>query len=439
MKKLFLIGIMAILVLTSGLLLVKQHVQNNEGSQTSTPENAKQKTEENDMDTIVASLPPEDQEYIQELENDIREAKADGDEEWAAELEKDIAKAREEILNPPELPEDEHEWVLHWEDEIRKAKKEGKSEQYIANLEKFRDIHLAGIAEDAEAKQQRQAEKEAYKSMSDEERVAYYENRLKERENEMLIAKAENNTERIESLEVWIEVEKLLLESAKNAPEVRRRDQERKEMVAQMERQLDDLMKWAQDYEDELIADYKPYLHLKEVDGRLTIVGVRRPDEVVLPNTDAHPLDNEADSLLPTEATPSLPDSSKVPQSPELPPSALSSAVHDMSTESIVNAQTQFKAWRKDVDESYLDVLVSRYMTPKEIEEYFPTQADRQNLTTRTERLQQDIVSKIRSLVSEIPNATQAQKSKLARELVTANFDKDFADAVITELEKDAE
>ena len=180
-------------------------------------------------------------------------------------------------------------------------------------------------------------------------------------------------------------------------------------------------------------------LHLKEVDGRLTIVGVRRPDEVVLPNTDAHPLDNEADSLLPTEATPSLPNSSKVPQSPELPPSALSPVVHDMPTESIVNAQTQFKAWRKDVDESYLDVLVSRYMTPKELEEYFPTQADRQNLTTRTERLQQDVVSKIRSLVSEIPNATQAQKRKLARELVTKNFDKDFAEAVLTELEKDAQ
>ena len=428
MKKLFLIGAIVLLFLSGGVLLVVQQHQKNAASQTATPENSKLKTEGNDMDAIIASLPPENQEYIQELENDIRKAKADGDEEWAAELEKDLAKQLQEILNPPELPEEEHEWVQHYEDEISKAKKEGKSEQYIARLETMRDIHLAGIAEDEEGKRRRQTEKEAYKAMSDEERVAYRENRLKERENELLIANAENDTGRIESLEVWIEVEKLLLESAKNAPEERRRDQE-----------LDDLMKWAQDYEDELIADYRPYLHLKEVDGRLTIVGVRRPDEVVLPNTDAHPLDNEADSLLPTEATPSLPNSSKVPQSPELPPSALSPVVHDMPTESIVNAQTQFKAWRKDVDESYLDVLVSRYMTPKELEEYFPTQADRQNLTTRTERLQQDVVSKIRSLVSEIPNATQAQKRKLARELVTKNFDKDFAEAVLTELEKDAQ
>lgn len=428
MKKLFLIGVIILLFLSGGVLLVIQQHQKNAASQTATPENSKLKTEGNDMDAVKVSLPPEGQEYIQELENDIREAKADGDEEWAAELEKDLAKAREEILNPPELPEDEHEWVLHWEDEIRKAKKEGKSEQYIANLEKFRDIHLAGIAEDAEAKQQRQAEKEAYKSMSDEERVAYYENRLKERENEMLIAKAENNTERIESLEVWIKVEKLLLESAKNAPEKRRRDQE-----------LDDLIKWTQDYVDELIADYKPYLHLKEVDGRLTIVGVRRPDEVVLPNTDAHPLDNEADSLLPTKATPSLPNSSKVPQATELPPSALSSAVHDMSTESIVNAQTQFQTWRKDVDDAYLDVLVSRYMTPQELDQFFPTPADRQRLTTRTERLQQDVVSKVRKIVSGVPNTNVDQRRKFARELVTANFDKDFADAVLSELEKDAE
>ncbi len=437
MKKRFLIGIMAILVLGSGLLLVGRHHQSNNASQTATPENLKQKTEENDMDAIIAALPAEDQEYIQELENDIRKAKADGDEEWAAELEKDLVKAREEILNPPELPEDEHEWVLHWEDEIRKAKKEGKSEQYIANLESFRDIHLAGIAEDEKVKRQRQVEKEAYKSMSDEERVAYRENRLKERENEMLIAKAENDTERIEALEVWIEVEKVLLESAKNAPEVRRRDQERKEMVAQMEHELDDLMKWAQNYEDELIADYKPYLHLKEVDGRLTIVGVRRPDEVILPNTDAHPLDNEADSLLPTETTPSLPDSPKVPQSSKFPPSTLFPAVPDIPTESIVNAQTQFQSWREDVDDDYLDVLVSQYMTPQEIEQFFPTEADRQNLTKRTERLQQDVVSKVRKLVNGIPNATQAQKSKLARELVTANFDKDFADAVIEQLQLD--
>ena len=200
MKKRFLIGIMAILVLGSGLLLVGRHHQNNNASQTATPENLKQKTEENDMDAIIAALPAEDQEYIQELENDIRKAKADGDEEWAAELEKDLAKAREEILNPPELPEDEHEWVLHWEDEIRKAKKEGKSEQYIANLEKFRDIHLAGIAEDEEAKRQRQVEKEAYKSMSDEERVAYRENRLKERENGCLSLKQKTTQKELKHL-----------------------------------------------------------------------------------------------------------------------------------------------------------------------------------------------------------------------------------------------
>ena len=76
-------------------------------------------------------------------------------------------------------------------------------------------------------------------------------------------------------------------------------------------------------------------------------------------------------------------------------------------------------------------------MTPQEIEQFFPTEADRQNLTKRTERLQQDVVSKVRKLVNGIPNATQAQKSKLARELVTANFDKDFADAVIEQLQLD--
>ena len=103
------------------------------------------------------------------------------------------------------------------------------------------------------------------------------------------------------------------------------------------------------------------------------------------------------------------------------------------------NAQAQFQTWRKDVDDAYLDVLVSRYMTPQKLDQFFPTPADRQGLTTRTERLQQDVVSKVRKIVSGVPNTNADQRRKLARELVTTNFDKDFADAVLTELEKSAE
>jgi len=106
---------------------------------------------------------------------------------------------------------------------------------------------------------------------------------------------------------------------------------------------------------------------------------------------------------------------------------------------SLSSAQSALKSWRSEFDESYLDVIASRYMSPEELNKFFPTEQERENLKSRTSEMQREVVSKIRKVVSEIPNATQAQKSKLARELVTANFDKDFADAVLSELEKDAE
>ena len=99
--------------------------------------------------------------------------------------------------------------------------------------------------------------------------------------------------------------------------------------------------------------------------------------------------------------------------------------------------QTSLKSWRTDLDEKYFDVVVSQYFTSQEIDEYFPTPQERERLKSRTSEMQRAVVSKIRKVVSEIPNATQAQKSKLARELVTTNFDKDFADAVIEQLQLD--
>ncbi len=106
---------------------------------------------------------------------------------------------------------------------------------------------------------------------------------------------------------------------------------------------------------------------------------------------------------------------------------------------SMSSAQSNLNSWRSDFDESYLDVIASRNMSPEELDKFFPTEQERENLKSRTSEMQRAVVSKIRKVVSEIPNATQAQKSKLARELVNANFDKDFAEAVLSELEKDTE
>ena len=252
MKKLFLASVVALLLLTIAVLLVRRHHQNNDSSQTSTAENAKLKTEGSDMDAIITSLPAEDQEYIQELEHDIREAKAAGDEEWAAELEKDLVKAREEILNPPELPEDEHEWVLHWEDESRKAKKEGKSEQYIANLEKFRDIHLAGIAEDEKAERLRQEEQARFEALnSPEERIAYYEEKLSGAEKALRVAKASGDASDIQWAEWEVEARKSDIK--------RERDQL---AWIPVQKELDALQEWVEESSPKWIEKYRSFLQI---------------------------------------------------------------------------------------------------------------------------------------------------------------------------------
>ena len=53
--------------------------------------------------------------------------------------------------------------------------------------------------------------------------------------------------------------------------------------------------------------------------------------------------------------------------------------------------------------------------------------------------MQKSVVSQVSKVVSDIKGATAAEKRALARELVTQNFDKDFADAVISELEKETQ
>ena len=70
--------------------------------------------------------------------------------------------------------------MQYYEDEIRKAKKEGLSEQFIDGLEKLRDGHLAGIAEDAEADRLWQEKRARFEAMNHEERIAYYEDELQE-------------------------------------------------------------------------------------------------------------------------------------------------------------------------------------------------------------------------------------------------------------------
>lgn len=106
---------------------------------------------------------------------------------------------------------------------------------------------------------------------------------------------------------------------------------------------------------------------------------------------------------------------------------------------SFSSAQTSFRPLRRDLEAKYFDVVISRSFTQQEIEKYFPTPSDRQQLKVRTTEMQQLVVSQVRKLLDNVKGATPAQKRSLASALVTKNFDKDFADSVLSALEKETE
>jgi len=341
-------------------------------------------TEENDMNAQTTSLPETklqadiDQEYIDELKNEIRKAKAEDDEGYVAELEQYL----QEALNPPELPDadDDHAWIEYYNNEIRELKKSGSDERYIAQLERMRDIHIQLAAEEEAYLKRVQEEKAAYEKMTDAERVAHWEKRLEKLQADLLVAKTPS---KIENIEFQIELEQSLLESAKDAPARRERDRQHREIIARMYRTLDEIEKRFEDF----------------VEGRFT-KDLDTSDEV-LPDSPAE--------VLPSQSPPKRIDK-----------------VH-----------RQFQSWQEDVNKSYIDVILSQYMTPKELGTYFPTESDRQYLKMRTESLQKAVVSKIRKVVSDLPNASAEQKHAFARELIYKNFEKSFAESVLKALEKE--
>lgn len=144
---------------------------------------------------------------------------------------------------------------------------------------------------------------------------------------------------------------------------------------------------------------------------------------------------SKADATSVSSDAPDLPAvSSDVPS----PTTSSSSSTFD-PVKSLTTVQRSLKPWHADIETKYFDVVVSQHLTPKELDKYFPTEQERKILKQRTAQMQKVVVSKVRQAVSNIKGATPAQKRSLARELVTKNFEKDFAKSVLSELEKDAE
>lgn len=455
MKKRLFIGIVPLVLLVIGVLFaMRYHTPKEENSMNAIIDTPK---EENSMDAILATLSPEDQEsYKKDYEQTMQRIKSSGDAEWVAYFEKIYLEAVQESINSDDLPDDDHQSVAYYENEIRKAKKEGASEEHIASLEGLRDFHINSIRRQEELEREyeeidrkRQADLARYKALSTpEEKTAYHKEKLQEAEGELLEAQEELRLAKEKGDPADIEWAELLVKGAESRIDTRKRQlawvpvQER--VDATIQRTDAAIQRWKEVEIPQFIAKYRSYLQVEVVDGVEQIVGVRSHEEIkqILNNRMIPAGDVDTVPSVPTTPSETHPDTSSGSHLLESqPPSdemvSPIGATPDRSMDSIIKAQTQFRSWRDGIDQDYVDVLISRYMSAEELETHFPTAEARANLTRRTSEMEKLVVSQVRDLIKEIPDAKQ--KREITHKLLRDNFDKNFADNVLKALENNAE
>jgi len=402
-KRFFLVGI-SILFLSTVAIGVLFVGRNNTLETVSTETNA--------MDTIIAMYPPEEQDDIREYYEEQRQkAKATGNEEFVTRFQKVLQELLREDVDDP-IPDDYREAAQYYDAKIQKEKAAGASgNYYIATLEYLRDMQLSLARSKEEIERQHQADRARYDALrTPEEKLAYYEEELKENEEWLRRATAAGDAG-------WIKFAQMHIESVQGTIEYYKRqivwDSKKRALDAQLQRV------------DALVDRYRHLLHIEVVDGVEKVVGIRTPDEIV---------SSPSEKATPAESLPPLPVmSDDVSSSP--PAVANTHIPHPAGLmEYILKARTQFESWRKAIDTDYVDVLVSQYMTPQEINQYFPTDQARQELANRTEKLQSEVAANIRKLVSQFADTTSQQKQAVARDLLTENFDGDFAESVLKHL-----
>lgn len=370
-------------------------------------------TASNDIDTIIALFPSEEQDETRTFyEAEMQKAKKTGSDGFVARFGETLKELLREMADEEPLPDDYREAVEQYEAEIQREKEAGAHEDYIAIIEGFRDRYLRLARKQEERERKRLAKRARYDALSTpEEYLAYYEKELWEDKERLRRATAEGDASSIK-------IAQMLLESTQGSIDYYKTEilwrAEKPERAALLERI------------EQYIYKHRHLLHIEVVDGVEKVVGVRTPDEIA-----SSPSEKAEGSSFPVETPPPFPvmpddvsSSLQVVENTSI--SSLEGAL-----ESVVKAQTQFKSWRKTIDTDYVDVLVSQYMTPQEINQYFPTQADRDLLQSRATDMRKAVVSKIRNVVNGIQGATVAQKREMARKLATSNFDSEFADSVL--------
>ncbi len=421
MKKRFFIGIVSLflvaIVVVFGIRHTTRQEENSMGSITVMQQ------EELGIDAIIASFPPEEQARVRdEYEARIRSIKASEDEKTVESFKEIYKKALQNSLNSPDIPDDPHESLQYYEEKLRKAKERGASEEIIALFTGCRDRAIKLIADLEALSREHEADRAHFASLSTpEERITYYEEELLEDEEALRLAKEKGDASAIR----WAE---LLVKGTKQAISI----EERRRDWIPKKAELDEVLRNAEASRARMIDKYRHLLHTEVVDGVEQVVGVRTPDEIESSTSEkSEGRSFPADVLSPVPTV-----SDDVSSSPSVVENTPIPAVEG-AMQPFVKAQTEFQSWRNAIGQDYVDVLVSRYMSPQELEQYFPTAQQRKSLTHKTERLQDEVVSKMRNIVSAIPDVTHEQKHTFARNILTQNFDSEFAESVLKQLDFD--
>ncbi len=388
--------------------------------QTHTPQEVS--TESNEIDAIIALYPLEEQGGIREYyEAEMQKAKATGNDGFVARFQGTLQELLREDVDEP-IPDDFREAVQYYEAEIQKEKEGDNSEQLISTLEYLRDMSL-DLARSKEKRERESRERLAryYALSTPEEKLAYYEEELLEDEEALRLAKEKGDASEIRYAELMVKGTKQFIEIQKGRIAWLSKKPER-----------DALLQRAEASSARLIDKYRHLLHTEVVDGVEQVVGVRTPDEIASSSSEK----SEGRSFPADVPSPVPTVSDDVSSSPSVVENTPIPAVEG-AMQPFVKAQTEFQSWRNDIDQDYVDVLVSRYMSPQELEQYFPTAQQRKSLTHKTERLQDEVVSKMRKIVSAIPDVTHEQKRTFARNILTQNFDSEFAESVLKQLDFD--
>ena len=90
--------------------------------------------------------------------------------------------------------------------------------------------------------------------------------------------------------------------------------------------------------------------------------------------------------------------------------------------------------WNADIDAQYADVLSVSHLSLEEFDEYFPTEASREQLQTRQQQMQARIAQRVQRVLTE-DTGNREEKLSIIRETLSKNWGPDIADGILEKLQ----